>query len=348
MAFFVRPSRSPEVVKLVSTGGPASSSQEANEAFELALNLQTVQNDIPRAQQLLERAMVLDPRFAEALRYHAANYAILMVNGYTNDTSLLYKAEDELRQASRIDPDLLSLPAAYAAVYLAQGRKELIPWDRLEWAIQQDPSNVNNRLWRGIALWLSGDSASAQREFRVALDLRPLFGPARMFLGSALRDEGDVAGAIRELEKVLEQAPDNISAMSMLAPMYLDAAEPGKARTLLEARRSVFSSNYLWRQSWALLLAVDGRSEEALQALDEETLKFSAAAFPSTLKVAEFYAVMGDSSRALDWLERAVRNGDERTDWFRRSPRLASIRDDQRFARIIASVEARRKRPPSR
>jgi hypothetical protein len=83
------------------------------------------------------------------------------VHGYTNDTSLLYRAEDELRQASRIDPDLLSLPAADAAVYLAQGRKELIPWDRLEWAIQQDKSNVNNRLWRGIALWLSGDPASA-------------------------------------------------------------------------------------------------------------------------------------------------------------------------------------------
>jgi serine/threonine protein kinase/Flp pilus assembly protein TadD len=345
-AIVMRPWRSSEVTKRLSTGGPASPVQEANEAFELALNFQTVQNDIPRGQQILEHALELDPRFAEALRYHAANYAILMVNGYTNDTSLLYKAEEELRQASGIDFDLLSLPAAYATVYLAQGRKELIPWDRLDWAIRQDPSNVNNRLWRGIALWLSGDPGSAEKEFRAALDLRPLFGPARMFLGAALREEGDLTGGIRELEKVLEQAPNNISAIATVTSMYLDEGELHKARALLEAQRPVFSGNYLWRQSWALLLAVEGRREDALGALDQETLKFSAAAFPSTLGVAEVYAVIGDSSRALEWLERAVRNGDERTDWFRRSPRLAAVRDDPRFAQIIASVTARRSPPP--
>jgi hypothetical protein len=31
-----------------------------------------------------------------------------------------------------------------------------------------------------------------------------------------------------------------------------------------------------------------------------------------------------------------MRNGDERTEWFRKSPRLASIRDDPRFAQIIS------------
>ena len=100
-----------EPAKLLSTGAPASANQEANEAFELAQQFQAVQNDLGRAQQALERALELDPRFAEALRYHATNHAIQILNGYTNDTSLLYRAEEELREASRIDPDLISLPA---------------------------------------------------------------------------------------------------------------------------------------------------------------------------------------------------------------------------------------------
>ena len=342
IGLFLRQPQSSETVRRLSTGGPASASQEANEAFELAMQFQRVQNDLARAQQTLERALQLDPRFAEALRFHAANYAILLLNGYSNDTSLLYRAEEELREASQLEPNLVSLPAAFATVYLAQGRKELIPWDRLDWALEQDPSNVNNRLWRGIAIWLSGDAVSAMEEFRGALEHEPLFGAARMFLAATLREEGDLPGAIREMEKVLEQAPSNISAISWMTSFYLDGSEVEKARTLLESRRPLFADNYLWRQAWALLLAVEGSREEAMAAMDEETLKFAAAAFPTTLGVAEFYAVIGDASRALEWLERTVRNGDERAGWFRRNPRLAGLRDDPRFARIIASVESRR------
>ena len=81
--------------------------------------------------------------------------------------------------------------------------------------------------------------------------------------------------------------------------------------------------------------------------MDENTLKFAGAAFPSTLEAAEFFAVLGDSSKAIDWLERAVRNGDERANWFRKDPRLASIRQDPRFQGIINSIEARRKQKPA-
>ena len=345
-AIVLRWPQAPDPVKRLSTGAPASVNQEANEAFELSQQFQVVQNDVGRAQQALERALELDPHFAEALRYHGINYAILMLNGYSNDTSLLYRAEEELREASRIDPDLPSLPAAFAAVYLIQGRKELIPWDRLERNLQLDPSNVNNRLWRGIALWLSGDVVGAKQEFRTALDYRPLFGAARMFLSNTLREEGDIQGAIREMGRVLEQAPENISAITSLASFHLDAGDVDRARTLLESKRAVFGSNYLWRQARALVLAVEGKRQEAIETMDEETLKFGAAAFPSTFNVAEFYAVMGDTSKAFEWLERAVRNGDERTAWFRKSPRLVSLHNDARFEHILASVESRRSSPP--
>ena len=77
--------------------------------------------------------------------------------------------------------------------------------------------------------------------------------------------------------------------------------------------------------------------------MDSETLKFARFVFIATLEVAEFYAVLGDASRAVEWIETVVRNGDERVEWFRRNPRLASIRDDARFQRILHSIEARRR-----
>jgi hypothetical protein len=66
------------------------------------------------------------------------------------------------------------------------------------------------------------------------------------------------------------------------------------------------------------------------------------ASFTSTLDAAEVYALTGETAKAVEWIERAIRNGDERAQWFRRNPRLASIRTDPRFQQIVSSVEARR------
>ena len=58
--------------------------------------------------------------------------------------------------------------------------------------------------------------------------------------------------------------------------------------------------------------------------------------------MADFYAVLGDAPKALDWLDAAVRNGDERAAWFRRDPLLASIRNEPRFQNILESIAYRR------
>jgi hypothetical protein len=90
-------------------------------------------------------------------------------------------------------------------------------------------------------------------------------------------------------------------------------------------------------------LAREGKKAEALQAMDEETLKFLGVAFTATLQGAEFYAQIGDTAKAIEWLEKAVRNSDERADWFRKDPLLANIREDPRFQRVVESIEAHRK-----
>jgi hypothetical protein len=116
-----------------------------------------------------------------------------------------------------------------------------------------------------------------------------------------------------------------------------------KARSLLEEKRPLFPGNYLWRATWALLLALEGKRQEALETMDDETLKFLGAAVIVTLEAAEFYAAVGDTPRALEWMEKTVRNGDERVEWFRKDPLLANIRQDPRFHQIVDPIEARRK-----
>jgi serine/threonine protein kinase len=325
------------------TGGPASPNSEANHAFTLAMQFMRVQNDLARGQKQLERALELDPHFAEARRFHAFNYIIQVYNGFSNDASLLYAAEEELRQAEAECPQLASLPSAFAAVYLAQGRKEMIPIVELERVMaEDDPAARDALLWRAILYMQEGQSEKAKELILRSLEREPLFGAPRMIFADILRTEGDLDGAIREQQKVIEQGPSNISAIRWLARAYLDAGALDKARATLEESRAAFERNFLWRAAWALLLACEGKRTEALEAMDAETLKIAKFVFGETVNVAEFYAMLGDTTTAIEWIEVAVRSGDERIEWFARDRRLASIQQDPRFRRIVQSIESRR------
>jgi hypothetical protein len=75
--------------------------------------------------------------------------------------------------------------------------------------------------------------------------------------------------------------------------------------------------------------------------MDAEVLKYAVLIMFAS-NVAEFYAVLGETATAVDWLDRAVRLGDERAEWFERNPLLASIRTDTRFRRIVDGIRSRR------
>jgi len=59
-------------------------------------------------------------------------------------------------------------------------------------------------------------------------------------------------------------------------------------------------------------------------------------------QAAAFYALVNEKDKALEWLDRAVRNGDERAEYFQRDPLLASIREEPRFKQLLESIAFRR------
>ena len=68
------------------------------------MNFLAFQNDIPLARKTFEHALELDPHFASARLQHANMLVIEIYNGYANDESVLYQAEEELHQAEQALP----------------------------------------------------------------------------------------------------------------------------------------------------------------------------------------------------------------------------------------------------
>jgi tetratricopeptide (TPR) repeat protein len=190
---------------------------------------------------------------------------------------------------------------------------------------------------------VNGDYEQAVRQMREILAKWPLFWVTRSYLANALRERGDLRGAMSELERNMEIDAENPFTHWFEARVYLDSGDLRKARMEMERVGAQHRSNYVGRLYWALLLAHEGKQKEALHEMDEQTLSYAGISYLGPLWPAEVYAVLGDNAKALDWLDRAARWGDEREDWLRRDPHLASIRSHQRFQQVLDSVAYRRK-----
>jgi tetratricopeptide (TPR) repeat protein len=190
---------------------------------------------------------------------------------------------------------------------------------------------------------INGDHDRAIQQAREVIARAPLNWPVHLYLGDLLREQGDTAGAVSEQSRILEQESTNLAALGALAQAFLDTGDLRQARQVLERAGPGGHKGYRGRSVWALLLALEKKRDEARREMDADLESYSGAHVFGPLKAAEFYAVMGDSAKALEWLDRAVRMGDDREDWLRRDPHLASLRSHPRFEQMLASVAYRRK-----
>ena len=110
------------------------------------------------------------------------------------------------------------------------------------------------------------------------------------------------------------------------------------ARQTLDRLRSEDRLSFRTRALESLLFALEGQRDRALKALDADVLKYLDLNGFDTLTAAEIYALVGDVSTAMAWVEKAVRNGDERAEWFTHDSFLARLHDIPRFREIVASV----------
>jgi hypothetical protein len=116
-----------------------------------------------------------------------------------------------------------------------------------------------------------------------------------------------------------------------------------KSREILKPVSGAARQNYRVRPVWALLLALEGKKAEALREMDSDMETYAGIHVFGPLQAAEVYAVAGEAEKALGWLDRGIRMGDDREDWLRRDPMLASLRTNPRFGQMLASVSYRRK-----
>ena len=246
--------------------------------------------------------------------------------------TLVQLSESEVRRALQDDPRCGRAHSVLGLIYLLQGRLELVRAE-LDQALKENPTDVTALGWLLHFHRFNGDYVLAREQADRLIRQSPTMWPIYLDRGELLREQGDVPGAVRDQERVLEQDSQNVDALAALARAHADAGDLARARQTLDRARADDRQNYGLRQQRALLLALEGNKREAAQEMDEGLRTYAGMQIFGPASAAEFYAVMGDADTALEWLDRAVRMGDLREEYLRRNPLLTSLGPNRDFGR---------------
>jgi adenylate cyclase len=262
-----------------------------------------------QAPRMFRRAIELDPDYAQALAGLADSLAQQILWRFVPTVEVLPEATAAAAKALDLAPDL-------AEAHVAQG-------------------HVRS---------LSGDDEGATRAFERALALNPGLHEAWYYYARHRYARGDFARAAELFQQAFKTRPDDFSVLA-LAVAAVDAAGDPAAADLLAQRALdglLHQSELEPENARALYLAAGlmqrlGRGEDGL-ACAERALSLRPDDFGTIYNVACVYSLAGDSERALDLLEQAIRRGGGNLGWIMHDADLAPLRESPRFHALVASL----------
>jgi tetratricopeptide (TPR) repeat protein len=227
-----------------------------------------------QARQLCEKALVLDPQYAEVYVGLGWTYWMEWSWRWSADPQNVQRAFEMAQRALALDGSLPQAHSLLSCVYAQQQRPDqaLAEGER---AIALDLNNAESYFFQAAALNLAGRPEEAIRMIERAQRLNPRYPFYYLAeLGSAYRAAGRYAEAIATLQDLLSRNPDNLFAYFYLAFGYVQqwAFQQGAeaqtlARALAAAQRTlalnaafprghtILGVVYLWQKQYEPALA---------------------------------------------------------------------------------------------
>jgi len=242
-----------------------------------------------------EQALHLDPR-ASAVHH---NLGLLLLSSHQTN-----EAAAQFSQAIALGPESSQPYANLGVIRAQQGRlQEAITLFRN--AVKWDPSFAENNFNLALALRRSGHASEGAHYLYAAVRLRPNYGKAHYELGLLLADQKKVSEAEAHLETAVTQGVEVQKALDHLASLALDSGNTQKAirayRRLIEAAPNSMSA--LNDLAWLLATCRDAEYRNGAEAimLAQRAVALSKADPEHALDtLAAAYAESGDFNRAID------------------------------------------------
>jgi tetratricopeptide (TPR) repeat protein len=296
-------------------------------------NQRTIPHALDKAISSFADAVEKDPNYA--LAYSGLSDSYVMSYWYTPMSSnvALLKARQAAEKAVQLDDTLSEAHTSLAAV------------DENEWnwqaaeaeyqrAIELNPNYATAHHWYALHLLGLNKAGQAIEEIQRAREGDPLSLPINADVGYVLYCARRYDEAITEYRKALELSPDFPMALQGLAQTYVKVGKFKDAVALLSRLPDDLKNGC----TAGHLDGMAGEREEAKKILASE-LQRAAREYISPTCIALVHSGLGDTDRALFWLEKSYRE---------HSPDLSSLgepmfdglRSDPRFIDLFNRVQA--------
>ena len=277
-------------------------------------------------------AIRADPDYALAYAGRSlafADFARALVTGPDVD-DYFNKAQSDARKAIALAPDLADSHLALANFFA--GSLELADAFReYERALALAPGNAKLLQEYGAFAVLIGRTDAGLAAAHRLLVLDPLNSLNHFGLGTSLTFARRYGEAIRALNDAQALTPEDVSVNMWLGMTYYLSGDFQNARTACERAGEV-------NGPWCLAMIYDklGRHTEAETMLAKVR---TIAGDRLAEGYADIYAQWGDTARALDWLETAMRNRDPYLAYTKVNPFFDPLRNEPRFLAIERALK---------
>jgi TolB-like protein/Flp pilus assembly protein TadD len=209
-------------------------------------------------------------------------------------------AESAHQKAIALNPGSSQPRLVYAVQLTKRGRHEeaLAQMGR---AMDLDPLNLRFKTVNGLLLYCAGRSDEAIQQLRTVLSLNPGFPQAHRFLGTTYVENGMYEEAIAEHQTAVALTAGSQNDLAYLGAAYAAAGQTGEARKILRDLEQ---------------RAIDG---EFVGAWARYTI----------------FMQLGETDRALSWLERAIDQHEGIVSWEKVWPASEPLRADPRFQDLL-------------
>jgi TolB-like protein/DNA-binding winged helix-turn-helix (wHTH) protein/Tfp pilus assembly protein PilF len=298
---------------------------------------QRSQSGLSAAINHFQKAIELEPQYAQAYAGIADAYIMMANWGFMPATEGYPKAEVAARKALELDDQLAEAHTSLAYATF------LYDWDwagaekRFRRAIELNPNYATAHHFYSVYLMASGRHAEAQVEIKRARELDPLSIIINSVVGWIYYEGRQYPQAIQECEKAFEMDPNYVPALLDLGSVYLRTGEYDKAIAQFERAKNVAEHKGVALSHLAQAYAMSGNRDGArkiLLALQEP----SGPKFVSAWDLAQIHIALGEKTRALDFLEKAV---DQHFGWvviLAADPAFDPLRAEPRFQALQQRV----------
>ena len=279
-----------------------------------------------------EQAIAADPRYAAAYAALAGAYQQLLTLEAIDSTEGNRRIEECAQQALLFDGE-----TAEARVMAAVVLTNRYDWDAAEIEVRKaldlDPNLASAHINLAVLLGVRGNLSGCLVEIDQALRLDPASVGAIQLAGTFHLYARDYEQAIRLLQHALELDRMDFRALHNLGLAHIQV---GQLEEGLEELTRAATSSGPRRQDACLAYAYckAGKTEEASRLLDELLHPVHGERIPA-VAVAGIYNVLGETDRAVEWLERAFTERARQLMYITWDFVFDDLRDDPRFRSLL-------------